>query len=141
MSKFRWGDAEDDEDVLPEPTTTGPNEKGIVTKTEYLHNSKGEAVKKTTTIQLVKVKTRVYEVRFERMLALDASSQSTPVSWWLWKTRLGMAGEVKDADTTEFLVMRRAYCRALKCVHWGSMSFEVVSALLCMLKVLYAFCA
>jgi hypothetical protein len=68
MSKIRWGDADDDEDVLPEATTSGPNDKGIVTKIEYLHSSKGEAIKKTTKIQLVKVKTRVYEVRYESVL-------------------------------------------------------------------------
>lgn len=63
MMKLRWGDADDDEEMLPEGTTTGPNDKGILTKTEYFHNGKGEAVKKTTKIQLVNVKTRVYEVR------------------------------------------------------------------------------
>ena len=62
MSKPRWGDADDDEDVLPENTTTGPNEKGVLTKVEYYHNSAGEPIKKTTKIQLVKVQTRVYEV-------------------------------------------------------------------------------
>jgi hypothetical protein len=62
MSKMRWGDAEDDEDVLPENTSTGPNEKGILTKTEYYHNAKGEPVKKTTKIQLAKVQTRFYDV-------------------------------------------------------------------------------
>jgi hypothetical protein len=62
MSKLRWGDAVEDEDVLPDNVTTGPNDKGVLTKTEYYHNSKGEATKKTTKIQLVKVQTKVYEV-------------------------------------------------------------------------------
>ena len=60
--RMRWGDAEDDEDVLPENSTVGPNDKGIMTKTEYFHNTKGEPMKKVTRIQLVKVQTRVYEV-------------------------------------------------------------------------------
>ena len=62
MSKMRWGDADDDEDVLPDNTITGPNEKGILTKIEYFHNAKGEPIKKTTKIQMVKVQTKVYEV-------------------------------------------------------------------------------
>lgn len=62
MSKPRWGDAEDDEDVLPENTTTAANEKGILTKTEYYHNSAGEPTRKVTKIQLVQVETRVFEV-------------------------------------------------------------------------------
>ena len=62
MMRRRWGDAEDDDDVLPEPTTVGPNDKGVITKTEYYKNAKGVAMKKTTKIQLVKVQTKVYEV-------------------------------------------------------------------------------
>jgi hypothetical protein len=63
MSRMRWGDAEDDEDVLPDPTTVGPNEKGVITKTEYFRNPKGDAMKRVTKIQLAKVQTKVYEVR------------------------------------------------------------------------------
>lgn len=77
MMKLRWGDADDDEDVLPEGTTTGPNDKGILTKTEYFHNPKGEAIKKTTKIQLVNVTTRVYEVRRQAGGLRGASAQHT----------------------------------------------------------------
>jgi hypothetical protein len=62
MSRLRWGDAEDDDDVLPESTTVGPNDKGIITKTEYFKNAKGDPMKRTTKIQLAKVQTKVYEV-------------------------------------------------------------------------------
>lgn len=66
MMRRRWGDADDDEDVLPEPTTVGPNDRGIITKTEYYKNAKGVAMKKITKIQLVKVQTKVYEITAER---------------------------------------------------------------------------
>ena len=71
----RWGDADDDEDVLPEPTTVGPNDKGIITKTEYYKNAKGVAMKKITKVQLVKVQTKVYDVStpFSRCTASYAS--------------------------------------------------------------------
>lgn len=62
MMRRRWGDADDDEDVLPENTTVGPNDKGIITKTEYYRNAKGVAMKKVTKTQLVKVETKVYDV-------------------------------------------------------------------------------
>jgi hypothetical protein len=62
MSRMRWGDAEDDDDVLPEPTTVGPNDKGIITKTEYFKNAKGDAMKRVTKIQMAKVQTKVFEV-------------------------------------------------------------------------------
>lgn len=62
MMRRRWGDADDDEDALPESTTVGPNDRGIITKTEYYKNPKGVAMKKITKIQLVKVQTKVYEV-------------------------------------------------------------------------------
>lgn len=64
MSRLRWGDAEDDDDVLPDSTTVGPNDKGIITKTEYFKNNKGDAIKRVTKIQMAKVQTRVYEVSY-----------------------------------------------------------------------------
>jgi hypothetical protein len=81
---LRWGDAEEDEDVLPENTETAPNEKGIITKTEYYHNAKGEAMKRTTKIQLVKVQTKVYAVRLMAccavcMCKLAPTSRSAPL--------------------------------------------------------------
>lgn len=66
MMRRRWGDADDDEDALPESTTVGPNDRGIITKTEYYKNPKGVAMKKITKIQLVKVQTKVYEITAER---------------------------------------------------------------------------
>lgn len=62
MSRLRWGDAEDDDDVLPESTSVGPNDKGIITKTEYYKNAKGDPMKRVTKIQMAKVQTKVYEV-------------------------------------------------------------------------------
>ena len=61
--RLRWGDAADDDDVLPQGTTTGPNERGVITKVEYFRNAKGEATKRTTRIQVIKTETRVFEVR------------------------------------------------------------------------------
>lgn len=61
--RLRWGDADDDDDVLPVSTSTGPNEKGVITKVDYVRNPKGDAVKRTTKIQIVKTETRVYDVR------------------------------------------------------------------------------
>jgi translation initiation factor 3 subunit G len=60
---MRWGDADEDDDVLPATTVVGPNDKGMITKTEYFRNEKNNAIKKTTRIHLGKVQTKVYEVR------------------------------------------------------------------------------
>ena len=50
-----WGDTEEDEDVLPDNTETGPTDEGIITKTEYYHKAKGVPMKQTTKVQLVKI--------------------------------------------------------------------------------------
>lgn len=65
-AKFRWGDALDEEDMLPPSTVRGPDENGFKTLVEYYKNDKGEAIKKITKMKVVKVDKKVYKVSEER---------------------------------------------------------------------------
>ena len=84
-ARLRWGDAADDDDVLPPSTTTGPNDRGLITKVEYSRNAKGETVRRTTKIQVIKTETRVYGVCFQwcttvlTLIALTAHPQVSRV--------------------------------------------------------------
>ena len=62
--RVRWGDAVDDDDdtVLPPPSVTGPDAKGIKTRVEYKKNAKGETVKVTTRTKVLKVEKKMYKV-------------------------------------------------------------------------------
>ena len=63
-SRPRWGDTLDDDDVgfLPPTEVTGPDAKGIKTIVEYKRNDKGDTVKVTTRIKIVKMDKKQYEV-------------------------------------------------------------------------------
>lgn len=62
--KNRWGDLLEDEEELPPTTVTGPDAKGIIVRTEYVRNDKGDVIKKTTRTKVVKIEKRVYQVRW-----------------------------------------------------------------------------
>ena len=64
-TKMRWGDALDDDDLnyLPPSTITGPDSRGIKTITDFKKNEKGETVKVTTRMRVVKIEKKQYEVR------------------------------------------------------------------------------
>ena len=63
-SRPRWGDTLDDDDVgfLPPTEVTGPDAKGIKTVVEYKKNEKGDTVKVTTRLKIVKMDKKQYEV-------------------------------------------------------------------------------
>lgn len=61
--KMRWGDSlDDDDDSLPPTQVIGPDKNGTKTVVEYYKNDKGESVKKTTKIKVVKVEKKIYKV-------------------------------------------------------------------------------
>lgn len=62
--KIRWGDTLDEDDLnyLPPSTITGPDGRGIKTITDYKKNEKGETVKVTTRMRVVKIEKKQYEV-------------------------------------------------------------------------------
>ncbi|PSC71007.1 Eukaryotic translation initiation factor 3 subunit G [Micractinium conductrix] len=62
----KWGDLLEEEEELPQSTTTGPDAKGVVTKVEYYRNEKGEVMKKTTKTRVVKIEKKVYQVAQDR---------------------------------------------------------------------------
>jgi translation initiation factor 3 subunit G len=65
----RWGDVDDDADdavILPPPTTSGPDSRGIKTTVEYKRNDKGEIVRVTSRVRVVKVEKKLYKVRGEK---------------------------------------------------------------------------
>ena len=62
-TRIRWGDTLDEDDALPPPSVSGPDNKGVKTITDYKKNDKGETVKLTTKVRLSRVERKVYEVR------------------------------------------------------------------------------
>lgn len=52
----------EDEEELPQPTVSGPDAKGILTKVEYYRNDKGEVMKRTVKTRVVKIEKRVFKV-------------------------------------------------------------------------------
>ena len=64
--KLRWGDTLDDDDLnyLPPTQISGPDARGTKTITEYKKNDKGETVKVTTRIRVVKIEKKQYDVRY-----------------------------------------------------------------------------
>ncbi len=60
--KLRWGDTVDDDDVLPQGSTRGPDEHGMKTVIEYFRNDKGDPIKRTTKLKVVSVEKKVYLV-------------------------------------------------------------------------------
>ena len=62
-ARVRWGDAEEDDgDILPPPTVTGPDGKGVKTRVEYKKNERGDTVRVTTRTKVVKVEKKLYKV-------------------------------------------------------------------------------
>ena len=70
-SRARWGDTLDDDDVgfLPPTEISGPDAKGVKTIVEYKKNEKGDTVKVTTRVKIVKMDKKQYEVRACETLA------------------------------------------------------------------------
>lgn len=66
VPKNRWGDLLEDDEELPQATTSGPDAKGILTKVEYHRNDKGEVMKKTTRTRVVKIEKKVYQSALDR---------------------------------------------------------------------------
>lgn len=56
----------EDEEELPQPTTSGPDAKGVITKVEYVRNDKGEVIKRTTKTRVIKIEKKVYKAALER---------------------------------------------------------------------------
>eukprot|EP00951_Prasinocladus_malaysianus_P014637 scaffold111532_cov37-Prasinocladus_malaysianus.AAC.1 len=60
---MRWGDSlDDDDDTLPPTSVSGPDKNGIKIITEYLKNEKGQTVKRTTKVKVIKVEKKIYKV-------------------------------------------------------------------------------
>lgn len=71
-TRMRWGDALDEEDegtsvsVIPAPSITGPDARGVKTYTDYKKNDKGEVIKITTRVRVTKVQKKLYKAVEER---------------------------------------------------------------------------
>ena len=63
VARPRWGDTLDEDDVLPPPTLTGPDGRGIKTLVEWKKNGRGETVKVTTKTRVSKIEKKLYKVR------------------------------------------------------------------------------
>eukprot|EP00191_Tetraselmis_sp_GSL018_P025077 CAMPEP_0177626256 /NCGR_PEP_ID=MMETSP0419_2-20121207/30552_1 /TAXON_ID=582737 /ORGANISM="Tetraselmis sp., Strain GSL018" /LENGTH=262 /DNA_ID=CAMNT_0019127289 /DNA_START=23 /DNA_END=808 /DNA_ORIENTATION=- len=66
-AKMRWGDSLDDEDdALPPPEVLGPDKNGIKQLITYKKNDKGETIKQTCRVRVVKVEKKIYKSALER---------------------------------------------------------------------------
>ena len=61
--KIRWGDTLDEDDSLPSNSIVGPDKSGVVTKTTYSRNDKGDIVKSVVKTRVSRVEKKIYAVR------------------------------------------------------------------------------
>eukprot|EP01023_Acetabularia_acetabulum_P049252 TRINITY_DN524_c1_g1_i1.p1 TRINITY_DN524_c1_g1~~TRINITY_DN524_c1_g1_i1.p1 ORF type:complete len:271 (-),score=72.37 TRINITY_DN524_c1_g1_i1:1118-1930(-) len=68
MSRMRWGDTldDEDEDQIPEGEVRGPDKDGNKTIIDYYKNDKGQIIKRTRKIKVIKVEKTVYRAAEER---------------------------------------------------------------------------
>eukprot|EP01025_Chloroclados_australasicus_P068675 TRINITY_DN955_c0_g1_i4.p1 TRINITY_DN955_c0_g1~~TRINITY_DN955_c0_g1_i4.p1 ORF type:complete len:306 (-),score=30.97 TRINITY_DN955_c0_g1_i4:448-1320(-) len=68
MSRMRWGDTLDDEEeeLIPEGEVRGPDKDGVKTVIDYYKNNKGQIIKRTRRIRVIKVEKTVYKAAEER---------------------------------------------------------------------------
>ena len=62
-TKIRWGDTLDEDDSLPSNSIVGPDKSGVVTKTTYSRNDKGDIVKSIVKTRVSRVEKKIYAVR------------------------------------------------------------------------------
>lgn len=58
----RWGDEDSDDEGLPPRQEFGPDEDGNRTVVEFHKNERGDVVKTTTRVRMVKEEKRIYQV-------------------------------------------------------------------------------
>ncbi|CAK0739604.1 hypothetical protein CVIRNUC_001180 [Coccomyxa viridis] len=59
-TKIRWGDTLDEDDSLPSNSIVGPDKSGVVTKTTYSRNDKGDIVKSIVKTRVSRVEKKIY---------------------------------------------------------------------------------
>ena len=62
-TKIRWGDTLDEDDSLPSNSIVGPDKSGVITKTTYSRNDKGDIVKTVVKTRVSRVEKKIYAVR------------------------------------------------------------------------------
>ena len=69
-TKIRWGDTLDEDDSLPSNSIVGPDKSGVITKTTYSRNDKGDIVKTVVKTRVSRVEKKIYAVSLLHRAAL-----------------------------------------------------------------------
>ena len=69
-TKIRWGDTLDEDDSLPSNSIVGPDKSGVVTKTTYSRNDKGDIVKSVVKTRVSRVEKKIYAVRLAQAVVV-----------------------------------------------------------------------
>ena len=69
-TKIRWGDTLDEDDSLPSNSIVGPDKSGVVTKTTYSRNDKGDIVKSVVKTRVSRVEKKIYAVRLAQAVLM-----------------------------------------------------------------------
>ena len=69
-TKIRWGDTLDEDDSLPSNSIVGPDKSGVITKTTYSRNDKGDIVKTVVKTRVSRVEKKIYAVSLPGHAAL-----------------------------------------------------------------------
>ena len=80
-TKIRWGDTLDEDDSLPSNSIVGPDKSGVITKTTYSRNDKGDIVKTVVKTRVSRVEKKIYAVRLSSRALLHLSHP--PIRAWV----------------------------------------------------------
>ena len=77
-TKIRWGDTLDEDDSLPSNSIVGPDKSGVITKTTYSKNDKGDIVKTVVKTRVSKVEKKIYAVSLSSLWSCQHYRQPFP---------------------------------------------------------------
>jgi len=77
-TKIRWGDTLDEDDSLPSNSIVGPDKSGVITKTTYSKNDKGDIVKTVVKTRVSKVEKKIYAVSISFLWSCQPYNQPFP---------------------------------------------------------------
>ena len=117
-TKIRWGDTLDEDDSLPSNSIVGPDKSGVVTKTTYSRNDKGEILKTVVKTRVSRVEKKIYAV-----------SPSHHISSMLCYHTIGLLSSAAAcAQVTPVQVLHARLCRMQQQGSRGSNALGTLSA-------------
>ena len=117
-TKIRWGDTLDEDDSLPSNSIVGPDKSGVVTKTTYSRNDKGEIMKTVVKTRVSRVEKKIYAV-----------SPPHDVSSMLFYYMIGLLDSAAAyAEAAPVQMLHACLCRMQQQGSRGSNALDTLSA-------------